>query len=190
MIDAQLNYLDMAVIAIMLLSAIFAFFRGFVREILSLVAWIGAAYITIQFFPSFSESLQPHFKEDKTAAGCAILVLYIGSLIGFAIINRFIIKILKSGSGVGWVDNMLGLVFGTLRGAFIISLGFFIISVAIPENIHPQWFIDAKTRPYAEEGALILAKIAPDYMKELSSLQKKANIDTQDSITIDTEKPI
>jgi len=49
MVDAQLNYFDMAIYSIMALSCIFAFFRGFVKEILSLIAWIGAAFITVRF---------------------------------------------------------------------------------------------------------------------------------------------
>ncbi len=61
MIDAQLNYFDMAVIGIMLLSCVFAFFRGFVKEILSLIGWVGAAAVTVYFFKPASEMLQPYF---------------------------------------------------------------------------------------------------------------------------------
>ena len=42
--------LDLAVIGIVFLSALFAFARGFVREALSIVAWVGAAYITFKGF--------------------------------------------------------------------------------------------------------------------------------------------
>lgn len=175
MVDAQLNYFDMAVIGIMLLSCLFAFFRGFVKEILSLMAWVGAGAITIHFFPSLLAKLQPHFSKAVVAAICTTTILYIGSLIGFAIMNRFIIKILKSGSEIGWFDNVLGLAFGALRGALIISLSFFMISVAIPEKSRPTWLENAVTRPYAEKGALMLASFAPSYLDELSNLQKKAS---------------
>ncbi|TMK28624.1 MAG: CvpA family protein, partial [Alphaproteobacteria bacterium] len=42
-----MNPLDLGVIAIIVLSAIFAFARGFVREALSIIAWVGAAAITV-----------------------------------------------------------------------------------------------------------------------------------------------
>ena len=45
-----MNPLDLAVIAVIALSAIFAFARGFVREALSIVAWVGAAAITLYGF--------------------------------------------------------------------------------------------------------------------------------------------
>ncbi len=181
MVDAHLNYFDMVVIGIMCLSCIFAFFRGFVKEILSLIAWVGAAYITVRFFPSLAEKLQPHFAKPITAVVCATAVLYLGSLIGFAIFNRIIIKILKSGSEIGWLDNLLGLAFGALRGAFIVSLSYLMISVVIKDDNRPEWLEKAVTRPYAEKGALMLAKIAPAYIDELSNLEKKAKNKMQDS---------
>lgn len=181
MVDAQLNYFDMVVFGIMGLSCIFAFFRGFVKEILSLIAWIGAAFITVRYFADFTEVLRPHFAHEKVAAICATLLLYFGSLIVFAIFNRMIIKVLKSGTEIGWFDNILGFGFGALRGAFIISLGFFMLSIAISEENRPDWLEKAVTRPYVEKGALMLAQIAPKYMNELSDLQKKAKDRVQDS---------
>src|ERR1700738_1821038 len=47
-----MNALDLAIIAVIALSAVFAFARGFVREALSIVAWIGAAAITLYGFNS------------------------------------------------------------------------------------------------------------------------------------------
>ena len=47
-----MNALDLAIIAIIAVSAIFAFARGFVREALSIIAWVGAAAITLYGFNS------------------------------------------------------------------------------------------------------------------------------------------
>ena len=45
-----MNALDLAVLGVIGLSAVFAFARGFVRETLSIVAWVGAALITLYGF--------------------------------------------------------------------------------------------------------------------------------------------
>lgn len=190
MIDAQLNYFDMVVIGIMALSCIFAFFRGFVKEVLSLIAWVGAAAITVYFFKPVAEMLQPHFAKPLMASICATFILYVGSLIGFAILNKIIIKILKSGSEIGWLDNILGLAFGALRGAFVISLAFFMLSLAVSEENRPDWLAQAKTRPYAEKGALMLVKIAPQYLDELSKLQKTAKDSVEERSTKDLERSV
>ena len=173
MIEAQLNYFDMAVLGILFLSCVFAFFRGFVREMLSLIAWIGAGAVTVCYFPTMDEMLKPHFTKPLAAAITSVGILYIGALLCFAIFNRFIIKILKSGAGIGIFDNILGLIFGFLRGALIISLGYFMLSLAVPEKKQPEWLAKAETKPFVEAGAGLLTKLAPSYLKELSSLQNK-----------------
>ena len=45
-----MNAVDLGVLAVIALSAVFAFARGFVREALSIVAWVGAALITLYGF--------------------------------------------------------------------------------------------------------------------------------------------
>ena len=51
------------------MSCLFAFFRGFVREVLSLGAWLGAAIVTMYYFPEMAARLKPHFKSAVGAAG-------------------------------------------------------------------------------------------------------------------------
>ena len=174
MIETQLNIFDVMVLFIMFLSCLFAFFRGFVREVLSLGAWIGAGLVTIYFFPTVAEKLQPEFKSPFVAAGIGTLGIYVLALIGFSIFNSVITKFLKSGSDVGPLDNMLGLIFGAARGAFILSLGYLLLMFAMGDGDKPDWIKMAKTRPYVERGALMLAHAAPTYLHELSSLRTDA----------------
>ena len=174
MIEAQMSMFDVVVLSVMALSCLFAFFRGFVKEILSLGAWIGAGIVTIYFFPEAAKYLKPHFKSETVAAGFATLALYLGALIIFSIINMFIMKFVKQGSDIGMLDNLMGLIFGAFRGALMVSLGFFLLSVALPEKEYPEWLEKSITRPYVEQGAIVLAKAAPKYLRDISSLQKKA----------------
>lgn len=178
MIETQLSILDAAVIAIMLLSSLFAFFRGFVREMLSLGAWIGAGIVTIYYFPEVSEALRPHFKSLIGAVGLSTLGIYTLALLGFSLINMLILKFVKTGSDVGMLDNTLGLIFGAFRGTVIIALAFFIFTIVVPaEKDYPQWMTESKTYPYVEKSAALLASVAPDYLREISTLQKKLDND-------------
>lgn len=170
MLHTSFSYFDITVIGIMALSCLFAFWRGFVKEILSLGAWIGAGIITIYYFPGVAEDLQPHFKKPIVAAGIATLTLYITSLLLFSMVNALILRFVKQGSDVGFLDNSLGLFFGAFRGAFILSLGFFLLTMVLPKDEYPEWVAGAKTRPLVEQGAVLLAAAAPEYLRELSPL--------------------
>lgn len=174
MIETHFNVFDCVVIGILALSCIIAFFRGLVREILSLVGLIGSAAVTVYYYAPVYEKMQGYFKSTAVAAGASAIGLYITALIGFAIVNILIIKTIRQGGEKGMLDNTLGLVFGALRGSFIISLGFFLLTIALPEKEYPLWIKESMTHPYAEKGAIILTRLAPDYMSEASNLQKKA----------------
>lgn len=171
MIETHLSIFDAVVIGIMAVSCLFAFFRGFVREILSLGAWIGAALITLYYFPDVAEKLEPHFKNAVVAAGIATLGLYIGALVCFSLVNMFIFKFLKSGDEVGPTDNILGLAFGAARGAFIVAVGYFFVHITVPRDESPDWLKASITRPYAEEGAKVLVRFAPEYLQDLAHFE-------------------
>lgn len=174
MLQAQLSYFDAIVIGVMALSCLFAFFRGFVKEVLSLGAWIGAGVVTLYYFRHVAQWIKPHFKNEMIAGGMAALGLYIACLIGFSLINAIIIRLLKEGSDVGLLNNALGLGFGAARGAFLVSLGFLILSkfISPDPDRQPEWVKEAWTRPAAEKGAQVLARVAPDYLQLYGNKQK------------------
>ena len=172
MIETELNIFDIIVVSIMLLSCLFAFFRGFVREVLSLGAWIGAGLVTIYFFPTVAEKLEPHFKSEVVAAGVGTLSIYVLALLAFSLLNRVITQFLKSGNDVGLLDNAMGLVFGAARGAFIVSIGYLLMMFFIGEGETPNWLYQAKTRPYVKDGAAMISNAAPHYLQKFSHLQE------------------
>lgn len=173
MIEAHLNMFDAVVILVFLLSTLLAFFRGFVREVLSLGAWLGAAIITVYAFEPVSEMLKEHTSKPAVAYLLAGLGTYIVVLLGISIVNAVLVRYIKSGSDVGMLDNMLGLGFGALRGAFIISLGYLVLTLVVDEESPPDWVKEAQTRPFAQKGALFLASIAPGYLEDISSLSER-----------------
>lgn len=173
MIEAHFSYFDAVVVGILGFSCLFAFVRGFVTEILSLGAWVGAGLVTVYFFPDFAAYLEPRFKNPTVAAGIATLTLYISALMVFSMMNMLVMRFAKEGSDVGMLDNALGLVFGALRGVFIVSLGYFMLTMMLPREEQPDWLAGSYTQPWAEQGAIILGRAAPKYLQEISTLQGK-----------------
>ncbi len=173
MIEAQFNMFDAAVLIVMLLSTMLAFFRGFVREFLSLGAWVGAGAITVYWFDDVAEWLKPHTTQDMVAYLIGGVGTYIVALLSFSIINSTIIRYVKNAEEIGMFDNFLGMIFGLLRGGFIISLGYLVLSLVIDNENPPLWVKQAMTQPYAQKGAVMLANVAPGYLEDISSLGEK-----------------
>jgi membrane protein required for colicin V production len=185
MIEAHFNAFDAGVIAVVGISTLVAFFRGFVKEVLSLGAWVGAALVTLYFFPSAAAKLQPHFKNTVVATGFATLGVYIVSLLIFSMINKLILRFVKEGGDVGMLDNTFGLIFGAARGAFVVSLGFLLMTMMLSEDEYPDWVKEAETKQMVERGAITLARVAPEYLKDISTLHKK--VDEQQAGSQDEE---
>jgi membrane protein required for colicin V production len=176
---------DYVVLAVMAFSCIFAFFRGLVKEVLSLIAWIGAGFVTIHYFPQASAALQKHFRSPVVAATLAGVGIYLAALIGFGLFNVTIMKSFKSSGESGMVDNMLGLLFGAARGALMVSLGFFLLTLALPEKEYPEWLTQSVTRPYLVKGSALLAKVAPDAMRDIASLETQ--VEDNDNVEPDSK---
>ncbi len=187
----SMNIFDAAVLGVLGLSTIVAFFRGFVREVLSLGAWVGAGVITMYLFPQSTILVKQHVKSEHLAAGGAALGTYFAALVTLSLINSIIIRYLKTGAEVGMIDNLLGLMFGAVRGAFIVSLAFLIMSAVIPKENPPAWLKKSVTKVYLQDGAEMLAKIAPRYLSNLEDIVKKQKENQQDQRLRDaTQKQI
>ncbi len=155
-----MNTIDIIVIAVVAISAVIAFLRGFVREMLTIGSWLGAALVTLYGFPL----LQPKFEtwiSSKLAADIAGGIgLFLVSLIVFSIISHMIARLVR-GSALTAVDRSLGLLFGLVRGAILVSLAYMLIFA-----LDPNLLRGARTTPMMARGAEILRNLAP---KELAN---------------------
>lgn len=171
-VETSFNQFDLIIFTIFGLSALLSFFRGFVREVLSLGAWVGASIITLYAFPTIAANIQPHVKSSVIASGFAAMGTFMIALLSISIFNAILMKFLRKGSDIGLLDNALGLFFGVLRAALLVSLGYYIMSFMMAEKDYPDWLAKSESLPYLKTGAQILDKMAPAYLDDLSPRDK------------------
>lgn len=159
-----MNPLDLGVIGIVALSAIFAFARGFVREALSIVAWAGAGAITLYGFNWVYAQVEPRVHDRLLAQLSAGFGLFVVSLIGLTILTGIIARSVRA-SGLSPIDRTLGFMFGAARGAFLVCLAYLLLAVSVQPNDWPAWIRDAKSEPYLHEGADVLKSLLPELLK-------------------------
>ena len=160
-----MNAADFAVVAVMLLSAVFGFVRGFTRETLAIAGWIAAIVVTIEGFetvkPFAEQNVQPLWLADIVAgAGLFAVTLLVATLIAHVIARRVKVSVL------GPVDSSLGCVFGLARGAVLLCLAFLLLVKVLPAEDRPAWIMEARTRPLIEKGTVWLLVLAPPSLRD------------------------
>jgi membrane protein required for colicin V production len=163
-----MNWLDLAVLGTIVLSAIFAFARGFVREALSIVAWVGAAFITFKGFDWVYAQVDPLVHNTLLSQLIAGLGLFFGSLIVLTIVTGIVARMVRA-TGLSPVDRTLGFIFGLARGAVLVCLAYLLLDIAVPKDDRPSWIREAKVEPYIHEGADVLRGFLPESLKSKSA---------------------
>lgn len=155
------DILDIAVAAIVLISGALALARGFVREVLSVGAWVGAAFATLYLFPFAQPVARTYITVELIADIAAGVALFVVTLIALSLISHALSRRIRE-SALGPVDRSLGLVFGLVRGAAVVALAYLIFTALFPPEDRPSWITEARTQPLMQEGATMLAAILPE----------------------------
>lgn len=152
--------LDIVVIVVVLISAILAMVRGFVREVLSVASWAAAAAAAFFLHKPLIPLIQPYFESTTVAtivaaAGVFFIALIVASYITMKI-SDFVID-----SRIGAVDRALGFVFGAVRGLLLLVVAFLFFTWLVSPP--PAWVAQAKTAPLLKSlGDQLMAALPPD----------------------------
>jgi membrane protein required for colicin V production len=165
--------LDIILLAVMLISGFLALVRGFMREILSIMAWGCAAAAAALGSPKVLPFVKTQINNDYIALAVTIAGLFLGTLIIVSVITvRISDKILDS--RIGALDRTLGFIFGLARGLLIVVIAFIFFDWLVQEKSQPSWVVNAKSRVILKgTGDAIQALLPEDMDKYLSSILKK-----------------
>ena len=112
---------DIAILVIISVSALISLLRGFIREVLSLFAWVLAFWLALTYTHAYAVVLDGIISQPSLRLAAAFLVLFVGTLLVAALVNIFISKAMRK-SGLSGTDRMLGLIFGILRGTLAVAI--------------------------------------------------------------------
>ena len=153
--------LDFIVVAVLLLSAILALIRGFTREVFSLLGWVGAAAAAWFLLP-YTEPYARQIVDDVLAAriiasvAVFIVVLFAITFLGSPVSGRV------RESQFSSMDRLLGGLFGVVRGAVLIVLGYLVLVSFYPKDSQIPWMRDAISKPYLERGLRVAEGLLPE----------------------------
>ncbi len=160
MSEWPINPADLAVFGIILVSALFAFVRGFIKEMLSVAAWLGAAFAAIYGLPYLKPFVLEFISEPLFATAIASSSIFVATVVVLSLIGHLIAGRIKD-SMLSALDRSLGFLFGVVRGGVLISLAFLVLTLVRPPEEHPKVLREAKTAPFIAMGADVLRRLVP-----------------------------
>ena len=156
-----ITLLDFILIGVMLVSALLAMIRGFMREVLSIAAWVLAAVATLYAYAKLLPYAKTYFNNDIIATAVVIGGTFIGTLIIVSVITvKFSDMVLDS--RVGALDRTLGFLFGLARGLVIVVVAFLFCAWLVPPRTQPSWVANAKSKVVLEQTGNWLMSMLPD----------------------------
>ena len=150
---------DWVIGAIVLVSALIGVLRGFIKESLSLITWILAVWLGITFCVNAGEFVAQYINipNPKFRMSAGFALIFIGTLFAGAIISYIVTKVFVRGPVRG-IDRVLGIGFGTVRGAAIV-VALLVVARAAGQESSDWWQnsnLVAKFRPYVAYAESLL----------------------------------
>lgn len=153
--------LDIITLLLVGVGGFFGFMRGFVSEVLSLVAWV-VAIVTVKLFEPSVASLLVGLIGTESGSAVLAFALVFG-------VTFFTVRMMAKSMGattrnslLGPVDRLLGLGFGALKGLFGAVILFLLLTLVIDtwsggDEPRPKWLTKSKSYPLldASAGAMV-----------------------------------
>ncbi len=158
-----MTWADLIVLAVLVVSAAMAFLRGFVEEVLGVGAWIGAALAGLALQPTV-RPLLGGIDPPWLADALAVAGVFLGVLVVLKIVIAIVARRVQD-SALGSTDRALGLLFGLVRGAFLLVVAYILAGMVLPGvDKWPAVVRDARSLPLVASGAdWVVAKLPPRF---------------------------
>jgi len=139
-----LNQIDTAILIVIAISAAFGLWRGFVKEVLSLLSWIAALLVARVYSVPIAGLLVNMIESESIRYVAAFALLFVIVIMLGTLINHFMAKLLTI-TGLKFLDRLLGAGFGLARGTGIVLVILFILNVFVSET---KWWQESTLIPY------------------------------------------
>lgn len=163
--------LDIIVLALIVIGAVGGFLRGFVQEILSLLAWILALFAINRLHTPITDWLLRYMDSPSGAAVLAFALLLLIPYAGMKLIARRMGEASRN-SLLGPVDRALGIGFGIIKGVIIAVLAFSVLMLGYDTVWgvagRPGWMTTARSYPFINAAADELVVMIQERRKELA----------------------
>ena len=178
-----MTWVDLAVLSVLLVSALLAFMRGFVSEVLGITAWLVAGLVALWAEP-YARSQVEHWMDQFVKMPALVTPVTYGGV--FLVLNSML-------SGL---DRSLGVVFGLARGAVLVICAYIGTQMLIPIGKWPEPVLKSRSIHITYWGAVDVVQALPERYRphvDEPPAGREVTVDTRDQATASgraTDKPV
>jgi len=137
---------DIVVCSILGLSLLSSLFKGFVKEVFSLLSYLGGFLLAIKYQGDFAQVLMENISSKPIAKVISFVTIYVLAYTIISLMGKVVRGMLVSGTKLSMFDRLMGGVVGFGRGMVIV------IAVTFPLQFFPEIMKkvtkDSETIPY------------------------------------------
>jgi membrane protein required for colicin V production len=161
----SVTFLDCLIVLIVLVSAGYAAWRGFLWETLTIFAWVAAAFACLYFGPYIIPLTRSMVNEVWLASVLAYAAVFLAVFIPFAFMSHRFSESVKH-SPIGPLDRAAGIAFGVVRGMVLVGLAYLAFTYFVPIRQQPHWVTEARLLPTVQATADVLLSVVPDHPRD------------------------
>jgi membrane protein required for colicin V production len=156
--------LDLFLAAILTVSTVAGFMKGFFRLGIGLVATFLAFFVASWFYAEAGEWAIPYTSSRGIANFVGFVLIFLGIMIAGAVVSRLLTHFFKW-IGLSWLDRAGGGVLGLIRGALISLVIVLMITAFLPGDPPPA-ILNSRIAPYVLDGAHVLSLTTSPELKQ------------------------
>ena len=161
----NVTIVDIIVIAILGISIAFGAWRGLVREVLALVAWVAAFLIANLLAPDAAKLVPRAMANEELRLLVSFVVVFIAALVGLSVLAILASKLVRI-IGLGPSDRVVGGIFGLVRGLLVVMILVLLAGLTtVPRQ--PMWRNAILSAPLEAFAGYIKAWLPSDLSKRI-----------------------
>jgi len=170
------NIIDILILIIVLTSCIVATFRGFIKEIFSIISWVFSLYVAFNLFEKFKLELIDYISQKILIDVIAFSFPFLTTLLISQLISKWLSPKFNF-SEILFLDKVFGFLFGALRGTLIVILFYlgFLYLIGKEKKI-PDLLLEAHTYQYLKNTTDVLSDFFIEDIDSTDEQIKKEDI--------------
>jgi membrane protein required for colicin V production len=156
---------DITLVIMVVISVLFALYRGLVRELLGIASWLLAGFAALYSYKPLQPLMNKMIDNEVTAGIVGSLIVALIVLVIMTLINAWIAKRLRQ-SALSGLDRVLGFAFGVGRAGLLAAICYLGCSMFLPEKKLQEMEEQNISIPYIQTMAGWLEYAIPDNIKD------------------------